>query len=161
MALEPAFVLFQLSGKENELGLGIGRAQQLRADGQAAGAPMVITARLQGWHAQFDLTGDAGHRRASARFSYRHCRVRDQALDLADPAFRGSTFLPLFQIGIELDGTYEDAHEATIERARGWAVLRALGLVSIGRNGRLGLPGGKPTWEPAGRAALERALAVN
>lgn len=58
-------------------------------------------------------------------------------------------------------GTYEDADEATIARARGWAVLRALHLISIGRSGRLGLPGGKPTWEPAGRAALERALAVN
>jgi aminoglycoside phosphotransferase (APT) family kinase protein len=57
--------------------------------------------------------------------------------------------------------TYQDADEATIARARGWAVLRALHLISIGRNGRLGLPGGKPTWEPAGRAALERALAVN
>jgi aminoglycoside phosphotransferase (APT) family kinase protein len=56
---------------------------------------------------------------------------------------------------------YADADEATIARARGWAVLRALHLLSIGRNGRLGLPGGKPTWEPAGRAALERALAVN
>jgi aminoglycoside phosphotransferase (APT) family kinase protein len=51
--------------------------------------------------------------------------------------------------------TYEDVDEATIARARCWAVLRALGLISIGR---LGLPGGKPTWEPAGRAALERAL---
>jgi aminoglycoside phosphotransferase (APT) family kinase protein len=57
--------------------------------------------------------------------------------------------------------TYQDADEATITRARGWAVLRALHLIIIGRNGRLGLPGGKPTWEPAGRAALERALAVN
>jgi aminoglycoside phosphotransferase (APT) family kinase protein len=57
--------------------------------------------------------------------------------------------------------TYEDADEATIARARGWAVLRALHLLSIGRNGRLGLPGGKPTWEPAGRAALERATAMN
>lgn len=55
---------------------------------------------------------------------------------------------------------YERADEATIARARGWAVLRALVLISIGRNGRLGLPGGKPTWEPAGRAALERALAA-
>jgi hypothetical protein len=54
---------------------------------------------------------------------------------------------------------YEDADEATIARARGWAVLRALHLLFIGHNGRLGLPGGKPTWEPAGRAALERALA--
>jgi aminoglycoside phosphotransferase (APT) family kinase protein len=58
-------------------------------------------------------------------------------------------------------GIYEDADEATIARARGWAVLRALHIISIGRNGRLGLPGGKPTWEPAGRVALERALAVN
>jgi len=57
--------------------------------------------------------------------------------------------------------TYRDADEATIARARGWAVLRALHLISIGRNGRLGLPGGKPTWEPAGRAALERAVTVH
>lgn len=54
---------------------------------------------------------------------------------------------------------YGDADEATVARARGWAVLRALHLISIGRNGRLGLPGGKPTWEPAGHVALERALA--
>jgi aminoglycoside phosphotransferase (APT) family kinase protein len=57
--------------------------------------------------------------------------------------------------------TYERADEATVARARGWAVLRALVLISIGRNGRLGLPGGKPSWEPAGRAALERTLAAN
>jgi aminoglycoside phosphotransferase (APT) family kinase protein len=56
---------------------------------------------------------------------------------------------------------YEQADEATITRARGWAVLRALGLIEIGRNGRLGLPGGKPTWEPAGYATLERVLAAN
>ncbi|WP_329333683.1 aminoglycoside phosphotransferase family protein [Streptomyces sp. NBC_01352] len=56
---------------------------------------------------------------------------------------------------------YEHADVATITRARGWAVLRALGLIGIGRNGRLGLPGGKPTWEPAGYATLERVLAAN
>ena len=56
-------------------------------------------------------------------------------------------------------GAYEHADEATITRARGWAVLRALGLIGIGQNGRLGLPGGKPTWEPAGYATLERVLA--
>jgi aminoglycoside phosphotransferase (APT) family kinase protein len=56
---------------------------------------------------------------------------------------------------------YGRADQATVARARGWAVMRALVLISIGRNGRLGLPGGKPTWEPAGRAALERALAPN
>lgn len=53
---------------------------------------------------------------------------------------------------------YERADEATIARARGWAVLRAVGLIEIGRNGRLGLPGGKPTWERAGHAALRRVL---
>ncbi|KAA5835083.1 aminoglycoside phosphotransferase family protein [Saccharopolyspora hirsuta] len=56
---------------------------------------------------------------------------------------------------------YEHADEATIARARGWAVMRALNLIWIGRNGRLGLPGGKPTWEPAGHATLDRALTTN
>ncbi len=56
---------------------------------------------------------------------------------------------------------YEHADEATITRARGWAVVRALGLIAIGRNGRLSLPGGKPAWEPAGYATLERVLAAN
>lgn len=56
---------------------------------------------------------------------------------------------------------YANADNATIQRAQGWAVLRALHLIGIGRNGTLGLPGGKPTWEPAGRAALERILAAD
>ncbi|MGV9823046.1 aminoglycoside phosphotransferase family protein [Nocardia xishanensis] len=56
---------------------------------------------------------------------------------------------------------YGQADEATVTRARGWAVLRALGLIRIGQNGRRGLPGGKPTWEPAGYATLERVLAAN
>jgi len=56
--------------------------------------------------------------------------------------------------------SYGTADAATIARARGWAVLRALGLIDIGRAGRLGLPGGKPTWEPAGYATLERVLAA-
>ena len=56
---------------------------------------------------------------------------------------------------------YEDVDEATIARARGWALLRALGLIGIGQNGRLGLPGGKATWEPAGYATLERVLAAS
>jgi aminoglycoside phosphotransferase (APT) family kinase protein len=55
---------------------------------------------------------------------------------------------------------YERADDATIARARGWAVLRAVNLVAIGQNGRRGLPGGKPTWEPAGYATLERVLAA-
>jgi aminoglycoside phosphotransferase (APT) family kinase protein len=56
---------------------------------------------------------------------------------------------------------YGQADEATITRARGWAVLRALGMIAIGQNGRLGRPGGKPTWEPAGYATLERVLAAD
>lgn len=54
---------------------------------------------------------------------------------------------------------YGRADEATVARARGWAVRRAVGLIGIGRNGRLGLPGGKPTWEPAGYATLDRLTA--
>jgi aminoglycoside phosphotransferase (APT) family kinase protein len=54
------------------------------------------------------------------------------------------------------DGGPADA--ATVERARGWALLRGLSLVGIGHNGVLGLPGGKPTWEPGGYQALNRAL---
>jgi aminoglycoside phosphotransferase (APT) family kinase protein len=54
---------------------------------------------------------------------------------------------------------YGGVDDATTARARGWAVLRAVGLLQIGRAGRLGRPGGKPTWEPAGRAALRRVLA--
>ena len=54
---------------------------------------------------------------------------------------------------------YADADDATVRRARGWAVLRALHLIGIGQKWEQGLPGGKQTWGPAGWAALERALA--
>ncbi|MGW4745523.1 aminoglycoside phosphotransferase family protein [Streptomyces sp. NPDC004290] len=54
---------------------------------------------------------------------------------------------------------YGRADEAAVRRARGWALLRAAGLIAIGRAGERGLPGGKPTWGPAGRAALVRVLA--
>ena len=47
------------------------------------------------------------------------------------------------------------ADDATIRRAGGWAVLRAVGLIGIGQNWERGLPGGKQTWGPAGWAALE------
>jgi aminoglycoside phosphotransferase (APT) family kinase protein len=55
---------------------------------------------------------------------------------------------------------YANTEDATIRRARGLAVLKALFLIGIGQNGERGLPGGKPTWLPAGRAALDRALAT-
>lgn len=60
---------------------------------------------------------------------------------------------------VECLEAYDRADEATITRARGWATFRALSLIMIGRNGRLGLPGGKPTWEPAGYATLNRLAA--
>jgi aminoglycoside phosphotransferase (APT) family kinase protein len=53
---------------------------------------------------------------------------------------------------------YAVADEATIARARGWAAWKALGLISVGDAGDRGLPGGKPTWGPAGRRTLERLL---
>ncbi|WP_371525684.1 aminoglycoside phosphotransferase family protein [Streptomyces sp. NBC_01283] len=54
---------------------------------------------------------------------------------------------------------YGPVDEATVRRARGWAVLRAIGLIHIGRAGEQGLPGGKRTWGVAGRATLDRVLA--
>ncbi|MFB8762276.1 phosphotransferase [Nocardiopsis alba] len=53
---------------------------------------------------------------------------------------------------------YGRADEGTIRRARGLAAMRSLFLILMGRNGDRGLPGGKPTWGPAGRAALDRVL---
>jgi aminoglycoside phosphotransferase (APT) family kinase protein len=53
---------------------------------------------------------------------------------------------------------YGQVDHATVTRARGWAVLRALGLIEVGQNGRRGLPGGKASWEKAGYATFERVL---
>jgi aminoglycoside phosphotransferase (APT) family kinase protein len=80
--------------------------------------------------------------------------VGDPATDLS----AAWILLPAGAAGRFFDA-YELADEATIARARGWAVARALHLIAIGQRGRLGLPGGKPTWEPAGHATLDRALA--
>src|ERR1700722_10412335 len=54
--------------------------------------------------------------------------------------------------------TYAHADEAAIRRARGLAALKSLFLMLMGQNGDRGLPGGKPHWGPAGRAALDRVL---
>ncbi|MFJ9553639.1 phosphotransferase [Nocardiopsis sp. NPDC101807] len=53
---------------------------------------------------------------------------------------------------------YAQADGATVRRARGLAVLKSLFLMLMGQNGDRGLPGGKPAWGPAGRAALDRVL---
>ncbi|MFJ9552544.1 aminoglycoside phosphotransferase family protein [Nocardiopsis sp. NPDC101807] len=45
---------------------------------------------------------------------------------------------------------------ATLRRARGWAVLCALGGVLVGEAGVRGRPGGHDTWGPPARAALRR-----
>ncbi|MFI6864847.1 phosphotransferase [Streptomyces sp. NPDC050421] len=55
-------------------------------------------------------------------------------------------------------GTYAHADEAAIRRARGLAAMKSLFLMLMGQNGDRGLPGGKPHWGPAGRAALDRVL---
>jgi len=53
---------------------------------------------------------------------------------------------------------YAEADEATVRRARGLAALKSLFLMLMGQNGDRALPGGKPAWGPAGRAALDRVL---
>ena len=56
---------------------------------------------------------------------------------------------------------YQPAPDAaTLRRARGWAVLRALGGILIGDAGVHGRPGGKPTWGPPAHAALRRLIAT-
>jgi aminoglycoside phosphotransferase (APT) family kinase protein len=56
---------------------------------------------------------------------------------------------------------YAKADDAALRRARGWGVLRAIGLIAIGKKWEQGLPGGKQTWGPAGWATLHRVLADN
>ncbi len=55
-------------------------------------------------------------------------------------------------------GAYGEVDEAMIQRSLGWAVLRGLMLLSVGRAWENGLPGGKKTWGPAGREAIARVV---
>lgn len=60
---------------------------------------------------------------------------------------------------------FHDAYQpapdaATLRRARGWAVLRALAGILIADAGVHGRPGGKPTWGPPARTALRRLTAA-
>ncbi len=50
---------------------------------------------------------------------------------------------------------------ATLRRARGWALWRALAGILIGEAGVHGRPGGKPTWGPPGHTALRRLVAAD
>ncbi|MGW2109066.1 aminoglycoside phosphotransferase family protein [Streptomyces sp. NPDC001948] len=49
---------------------------------------------------------------------------------------------------------------ATLRRARGWAVVKALVCILIGEAGVHGRPGGKATWGPPGHASLNRLIAT-
>lgn len=53
---------------------------------------------------------------------------------------------------------YKAADEATMLRARGLALVKALVLLQIGIAGENGWAGGKPAWKPAAEAALARIL---
>ncbi|NYV75078.1 aminoglycoside phosphotransferase family protein [Streptomyces sp. UH6] len=77
----------------------------------------------------------------------------DPAWDLA----AAWVILPAGAVSRFFDG-YAHADEGTIRRARGLAALKSLFLMLMGQNGDRGLPGGKPAWGPAGRAALDRVL---
>ena len=77
----------------------------------------------------------------------------DPAWDLA----AGWVLLPAGMAARFFD-TYAQADEAAIRRARGLAAMKSLFLMLMGQNGDRGLPGGKPKWGPAGRAALDRVL---
>jgi aminoglycoside phosphotransferase (APT) family kinase protein len=52
------------------------------------------------------------------------------------------------------------ADAATLRRARGWALCKALVCLLIGDDGIHGRPGGKATWGPPARAALQRLAAT-
>jgi hypothetical protein len=54
---------------------------------------------------------------------------------------------------------YPDADESTVLRARGWALMRAFGLLQVGYAGEQGWDGGKVTWKAAGEATLARLFA--
>nr|WP_306303282.1 phosphotransferase [Actinomadura chibensis] len=62
------------------------------------------------------------------------------------------------------DGTIDTFHatyhptpdSATLRRARGWALTRALTGILIGHAATQGHPGGKPTWAPPAQTSLTR-----
>jgi aminoglycoside phosphotransferase (APT) family kinase protein len=49
---------------------------------------------------------------------------------------------------------------ATVRRARGWAMARALSGILIGDAGVHGRPGGQPTWGPPAHATMRRLIAT-
>ncbi|MFE3579857.1 aminoglycoside phosphotransferase family protein [Streptomyces vinaceus] len=55
--------------------------------------------------------------------------------------------------------SYGTADAATMRRARGWALGKALGCLLVGDDGVHGRRGGKATWAPPAEAALQRLTA--
>ncbi|MBJ7903078.1 aminoglycoside phosphotransferase family protein [Streptomyces sp. DSM 110735] len=79
-----------------------------------------------------------------------------------DPAFDlAAAWILLPDSAVDLfHAAYSTPDPATLRRARGWAVLRALSCLHIGHAGDEGRPGGKPSWGPPGRASLARLTAA-
>ncbi|MFJ6017155.1 aminoglycoside phosphotransferase family protein [Streptomyces sp. NPDC092952] len=82
------------------------------------------------------------------------------AVSAGDPAWDLAAAWVLLPAGTaqRFFDAYARADGATVRRARGLAAMKSLFLMLMGRNGDRGLPGGKPHWGPAGRAALDRVL---
>ncbi len=79
-----------------------------------------------------------------------------------DPAFDLAAawiLLPDGAVGLFHETYRPTPDAATLRRARGHAVMRALALLHIGDAGVHGRPGGKPTWGPPALAALQRLTA--
>ncbi|WP_291813487.1 phosphotransferase [Cellulomonas sp.] len=77
-----------------------------------------------------------------------------------DPAWDLAAAWLLLPTGVtaRFCAAYAQPDEVTVRRARGLAAAKSLFLMLMGQNGDRGLPGGKPAWGPAGRAALDRVL---
>ncbi|MFC7545643.1 aminoglycoside phosphotransferase family protein [Plantactinospora sp. GCM10030261] len=80
----------------------------------------------------------------------------DPAYDLA----AGWLLLPDDTADLFLAACQPTPDVATVRRARGWAMARALGGILIGDAGVHGRPGGKTTWGPPAHAALRRLVAT-
>ncbi|GAA1243778.1 hypothetical protein GCM10009665_38260 [Kitasatospora nipponensis] len=80
----------------------------------------------------------------------------DPACDLAAPWI----LLPDGAVDLFHAAYRPSADAATLRRARGWAVLKALAGILIGEAGVQGRPGGKASWGPPGQAALRRLIAT-
>ncbi len=92
------------------------------------------------------------------------CGVVDfEDMCAGDPACDlGSAWLLLPDGAIDrfLKGYSPAPEKATLRRARGWALCKALVCLIVGDNGLHGRPGGKATWAPPAQAALRRLVST-